>query len=693
MTATKPDAPTTPTTAASPTGGARPEAGRARSSHRLAWTLYLGTAAVVTIVLAVTLIVLTLLAARTADTAVSRGLEQTRQHVRALLDGRERSLASGALVFAQGPVFRSLVIDARPEDLRDQAAEAVERIGATWVQITDGNGVRLAKSDEPTAAADTLSGSALIGGALSGDVATGFGVAGDTALVQTAAVPIAVGQARAAGVLMAAQVIDTAFARSIRDATASEIIFYLLERDGTPRIAVTTLSDSTAIRSLLSGISTDSAAGDGPPLVEMGGQHFVALAEPLLSAGGDSLGGFVALRSRDAEMAPFAALRRSIALVGLLGLGAAAALAFVLTRQIIRPLRALADATRRAAAGDYGANVEVHGDDEIGSLAAAMRSMLSDLHERQVLSDFLAEPSGVEATRESRGERARREAIESVTAAPSALQTGALLAGRYRIAEVLGVGGNGVVYKATDIELGEAVAVKTLRPGSMLEDPVTLERLKSEIRLARRISHRNVVRIHDLGEADGMYFITMEYVAGTPLNELIDRRAPIAVSSTLAIAKQLCRALEVAHEQGIIHRDIKPSNIIVQPDGVLKVMDFGVARPITRSSTMTQAGMVVGTPAYMAPEQLAGESVDARADLFSVGVVLYECLTRRRPFDAWSPTGLLGQALTSKPPAPHDINPQVPRPLSSLVMSVLSSAPAQRPASAAELREKLSRLR
>ena len=145
MTATKPDSPTTPATAASPTGGVRPEAGRARSSHRLAWTLYLGTAAVVTIVLAVTLIVLTLLAARTADTAVSRGLEQTRQHVRALLDGRERSLASGALVFAQGPVFRSLVIDARPEDLRDPAAEAVQRIGATWVQITNENGVRLAQ--------------------------------------------------------------------------------------------------------------------------------------------------------------------------------------------------------------------------------------------------------------------------------------------------------------------------------------------------------------------------------------------------------------------------------------------------------------------------------------------------------------------------------------------------------------------
>ena len=692
MTATKPESASVETAASAPTKIVNAEPQRGKPGHTLAWKLYLGTAAVVTLVLLGTLIVLTLLAGRTADRAILRGLEQTRQHVLALLDGRERSLTSGALVFAQGPVFRSLVIDARPEDLRDQAAEAVQRIGATWVQITDGRGVRLAKSDDPTAAPDTLAGSALIGGALSGEVVTGFGVAGDSALIQTAAVPIAVGEAQAAGTLMAAQVIDTAFARSIREATSSEIIFYLIRRDGRPRIAASTVPDSGAVLSLLSTARADTTETAPPAQLEMGGEHYVGRIQPLRSAGGESLGGFLALRSREAEMGPFAELRDHIALTGLLGLGAAIALSFVLTRQIIRPLRALAEATRRAAEGDYSANLDVKGDDEIGSLAAAMRSMLSDLHERQVLSDFLGAPVTGQVTRESRSERARREAIESVTSAPSALQIGEVLAGRYRIADVLGVGGNGVVYKATDTELGEVVAVKTLRPGSMLEDPVTLDRFKSEIRLARRISHRNVVRIHDIGEAGGMYFITMEYIAGTPLNELIDARGPIDVQSTLAIAKQLCRALEVAHEQGIIHRDIKPSNIIVQPDGVLKVMDFGVARTIARNVTMTQTGMVVGTPAYMAPEQLVGETVDSRADLFAVGVVLYECLTRRRPFDAVSPTGLLGQLLGTKPVPPHEINPQVPWPLSAIVLSLLASVPDARPPSAAELREKLARL-
>jgi serine/threonine protein kinase len=184
----------------------------------------------------------------------------------------------------------------------------------------------------------------------------------------------------------------------------------------------------------------------------------------------------------------------------------------------------------------------------------------------------------------------------------------------------------------------------------------------------------------------------MEYVEGITVRELIDMRGHLSAASTLGIAQQLAASLEVAHEQGVIHRDIKPQNLLLDADGVLKVMDFGIARLAQRTSTLTQAGMVIGTPAYMAPEQLLAEEVDARSDLYGVGVVLYECLTGSLPFDAASPIALIAKVLHTAPIAPAVRDPSVPEPLSDLVMRLLDKEPAGRPASARELRELLAEL-
>src|SRR6185503_6662198 len=213
----------------------------------------------------------------------------------------------------------------------------------------------------------------------------------------------------------------------------------------------------------------------------------------------------------------------------------------------------------------------------------------------------------------------------STTQAASMLTVGSVLDGRYEIKKVLGVGGMGVVYRAHDRELDEAVAVKTLKPDAVEGDGSSLERFKQEIRLARRITHRNVVRTHDLGEVQGMYYITMEFVEGTSLKDLIRKRGHLPAAVALPIGKQLCRALEVAHEAGVIHRDIKPQNMVVDASGFLKVMDFGIARLAEaqprpdNSKGLTQAGSVLGTPDYMSPEQLMGDELDARSDLYAAG--------------------------------------------------------------------------
>src|SRR5207248_8940338 len=259
-------------------------------------------------------------------------------------------------------------------------------------------------------------------------------------------------------------------------------------------------------------------------------------------------------------------------------------------------------------------DIDVPVGDEIGMLSQAFQSLVRDLKEKARLVEYMTATPRLARPSPPR----------------DALRPGTLFANRYEVKEVLGTGGMGVVYRAFDRELQEPVAIKTLRPEVLEGSGVALERFKQEIRLARRIAHRNVVRTYDLGEVNGTYYLTMEYVEGTSLTQLIATRGPLPVPVTLTIGKQLCRALEVAHEQGVIHRDIKPQNIVVEPNGFLKVMDFGIARLANRprEKGLTQEGMSIGTPDYMSPEQLSGMELDVGSDLYSTGVVLFECLTR-----------------------------------------------------------------
>jgi CheY-like chemotaxis protein len=289
-------------------------------------------------------------------------------------------------------------------------------------------------------------------------------------------------------------------------------------------------------------------------------------------------------------------------------------------------------------------------------------------------------------------EWARRDSKELAAAVDGTnLRSGERFAQRYEIVTAVGRGGMGTVYRARDLELEEDVAIKTLRP-EFVADAGLLARFKDEIRLARRLTDPNIVRTHDFGEWSGVCFLTMEYVEGMTVRELIDTRGRLGISSTLAIATQLAHSLTVAHEHGVIHRDIKPQNLLLDAAGVLKVMDFGVARLAERSTSITEAGLVVGTPAYMPPEQLMAEQVDARSDLYAAGVVLYECLTGQPPFQASSVMSLVAKLLTEEPKPPAVVNPEIPPAFSELVLRLLAKKPEERVQTAAELVEQLGPL-
>ena len=324
--------------------------------------------------------------------------------------------------------------------------------------------------------------------------------------------------------------------------------------------------------------------------------------------------------------------------------------------------------------------------DKLGRLARVFDSMVSQMKARESrLKDQVRD-----LRRDI--EQARRDSKESALVVDGGnLRTGERLAQRYEVQGVLGRGGMGTVYRARDLELEEDVAIKTLRP-ELISDPRLLDRFKDEIRLARRLSDTHIVRTHDFGEWAGVYYLTMEYVEGITLRTLLDTRGRLGVSSTLGLATQLAQSLAVAHEHGVIHRDIKPQNMLLDHAGVLKVMDFGVARLAERTTSMTEAGLVLGTPAYMAPEQLMAEKVDARSDLYAAGVVMYECLTGQQPFQANSVISLVAKLLKDEARAPRELNPDVPPALSAIVLQLLAKDPEQRVPSARALIEQLAPL-
>jgi serine/threonine protein kinase/HAMP domain-containing protein len=348
-------------------------------------------------------------------------------------------------------------------------------------------------------------------------------------------------------------------------------------------------------------------------------------------------------------------------------------------RHIVRPVQRLVAATRKVTQGEYTGPIDVGTRDEIGDLAHAFGTMVEELREKDRLVQYLR--TGAAATEVVSDGKRDGQAL---------LATGRLFAGRYEIQESLGAGGMGVVYRAFDRQVGETLAIKAIRPDVGQLDPILLERFKQELRLARRITHRNVVRTFDLGEADGIYYITMEYVRGTTVSALIKEAGRLDVAAALTIGKQVCRALEVAHEAGIVHRDIKPQNLLVDPSGFLKVTDFGIARLAgaqTDGKALTVEGMIVGTPAYMAPEQLLGEAVDGRTDIYATGAVLFECVTGRRVFESSGTVALVAHHLRqeeSDPTNPAELNPEVPESFGRTIVKALARKPEARWPSAAE---------
>jgi eukaryotic-like serine/threonine-protein kinase len=262
------------------------------------------------------------------------------------------------------------------------------------------------------------------------------------------------------------------------------------------------------------------------------------------------------------------------------------------------------------------------------------------------------------------------------------LPAGTVLADRYRIEEVIGAGGMGVVYRAHDQQLECDIAVKVLRTDQR-PDETTLARLRREVLLARKVSHPNVVRLHDIGSDGNILFLTMDLVRGRTLREVL-AEAPMSIDEVVRLGIDLAEALATAHDQGIIHRDLKPGNVLVDEQGRASILDFGVARAMD-AEHLTRAGEVVGTPAYLSPEQVRGEDIDHRSDIFSLGLLLLEALTGRLPSSDGTLDEMLGQRAAGRTPDPARLVPQLPAGLAGILRRCLAARPEQRYDDASEL--------
>jgi serine/threonine protein kinase len=256
------------------------------------------------------------------------------------------------------------------------------------------------------------------------------------------------------------------------------------------------------------------------------------------------------------------------------------------------------------------------------------------------------------------------------------IERGTTIADRYEVMEELGRGGMGNVYRVVDKKINEEMALKLLHPVIAAEEK-TIERFKNELKLARKITHKNVCRMYDLNEEEGTPYITMEYVRGEDLKSMIRMTGQLSVRRALSIAKQICEGLAEAHRIGVLHRDLKPRNIMVDKEGNARIMDFGIARSL-KAEGITGDGIMVGTPEYMSPEQVKGEETDERSDIYSLGIILFEMLTGKIPFDGDTSLTIAFKQRTEEPPDPLDFNTQIPEELSTVILKCMEKEKKKR---------------
>ncbi len=638
-----------------------------------------------------------------AQANLAERLTNSREIWAAFQTDRLAKLKVAVRTLGNEPTFKALIEQNDAATIADTLTERGEDLGANFFMATNPSGLLLARSDKPTERGTDLSKDPVVAMSVRGEEASGLWQEGDH-LFHAVSTPMATGE-RQQGVLLAGYALDAAVAKSLSRLIGGEIAF--LTGSG-QTVSTSSLGPLEAALSVALKAAGPSKPNEPFDLTVAGG-NYRAVSYSLENAARKPVGSLVVLASYEKEMAPFIRFRNALFMVGglmtILGLAGAQLIA----RRITDPILLLVNRVHQARDGSFSGGIPVHSTDEVGSLAKAFNGLLTELREKEQFIEFMrtAQASGGTTNLPPMAGSLDTGATLGLTAGTTpggtvtgdaVLLQGSVFANRYKILETLGRGGMGVVFRAKDNQLDEVVALKTLRSDVISQDPTLLPRFKQEIKLARKITHKNVLRTHDFGEFSGTPYISMEYLEGVTLKDLQKRKGALPVGVGLQIAKQMCHGLAAAHAGGVVHRDIKPQNMLIIPEtGDLKIMDFGIATVSNvkddkkpEDSGITGAGVVLGTPDYLPPELGHGEPADFRSDIYSMGVVLFELFTGTLPFHGDSALQIVVHHMQTPPPTPRSIKPAIPADLDAVISRCLQKDRAARFQTVVELTDALN---
>lgn len=653
-------------------------------------------------IVAATLAFTTVQANALAQANLTEKLTSSQDTWNAFQSDRLAKLKLGVRTLGNEPAFKALIEAGDGATLADTLLERSEDLGANFFMVTDPSGLLLARSDKPTERGTDLSKDPVVGMSVQGEEAAGLWQEGGR-IFDAVSTPTSTGDVLQ-GVLLAGYALDNGVAKSLSRLTGAEIAFLTGAAQGVSASSLGPQEPALAAALKTVGLTRPKEAFD----LSIAGEKYRAIAYALENPARVPVGSLLVLASYSKEMAPFIKFRNALFIVGGLMTVLGLAGAQLIARRITNPILLLVGRVHQARDGSFEGAIPVASADEVGALAKAFNGLMAELREKEQFIEFMrtAQSSGG-TTNLPRGS-AETSATLSLGGGSSATQPGgdanltigSMFANRYKVLETLGRGGMGVVFRAKDDQLDEVVALKTLRSDVLSQDPTLLQRFKLEIKLARKITHRNVLRTHDFGEWAGTPYISMEYLEGVTLKDLQKRKGALPLSVGLQIAKQMCHGLEAAHAQGVVHRDIKPQNMLIIPEtGDLKIMDFGIATVSNvkdenkpQDSAITGAGVVLGTPDYLPPELGRGEPADFRSDIYCMGVVLFELFCGRLPFTGDSALQIVVHHMQTPPPRPRSIKPNLPPELEAVILKCLEKDREKRYQTVDELTDALNRI-
>jgi eukaryotic-like serine/threonine-protein kinase len=585
----------------------------------------------------------------------------------------------GQLGEDDGPDLRSI------RDLIDQRRREMD---FDFSMLLDSAGTVLTRTDRPDFSGQSLAAHPLVAPVMA-DLTPEYGIWREgNRLFNVAVVPVTTAF-EIVGYLVTGILISDEVAAGIKRVTGVDVVFVSVGEQLNLVASTLDMPRSNIVLERLRESELSQARllqGEVIPRLDLqfDGESWVARAEPLRDGHGQVLAAALTVDSLDARLAGQRTLQASLLVAGLAAIGLALLLSRLTARRIAQPVTRLASIADKAAQGDYEQRIETQGRDEIATLARAISRLLADLREQQEIAAYVSDLDR-KPLPESSGQAETLVDGNSVTAVmgehrrpDTALSPGHVVGGRYEILQRLGAGAMGTVFKTRDRELDDVVALKVLHP-DIGRDSEQIERMRQEIRLARRITHPNVLRTHDLTELDGIPVISMEYVRGAPLSMLLARSGRIKMAAGLRVCSQVLQGLQAAHRAGVLHRDIKPGNIIIDQSGNARLMDFGIAQSANSDApSLTRPGTVAGTANYLAPELIMGGTADVRSDIYAVGVMMCEIFSGQLPFQGKTAIQVCMAHVHGDPRKPSVGWPEIPGELEQIILKCLAREPEQR---------------